>query len=239
MRFQLVFFLVFSLTATLAVAQKTLSAKPTKTLFAIKAVDEKTEAELPARFAIRAILAKKNYAGTSRPGTEYTFMLTRADTLNVVVNVPGYLEAEEVMVVTCDTCANYGYAVQMEKADTVFRNLKEGQAIQLDKVFFDQSSYHLRTESYDQLDKLLRTLQTAPTLKIEIAGHTDNVGDRRLNQLLSEQRAKVITSYLITRGIPEARLRHNGYGSSRPAAPNDVEENKRKNRRVEFVVLAK
>lgn len=219
-------------------AQKTtLSSKPTKTLFAIKAIDEKTEKELPAKFTIKAILAKKDYTGNSSPGSDYTFLLTRADTLDVVVSVSGYLEAEEIMVVTCDTCANYGYAVRMEKADTVFRNLAKGQAIQLDKVFFDQSSYHLRPESYEQLDKLLRTLQSTPTLRIEIAGHTDNVGDRRLNQSLSEQRAKIITNYLITKGIPDTRLRYNGYGSSHPAAPNDVEENKRKNRRVEFVVL--
>lgn len=236
----LLLLLVWQTTVGIVLAQKTtLSSKPTKTLFAIKAVDDKTEAELSAKFTIRASLAKKDYIGTSKPGTDYTFLLTRADTLDVIVNVPGYTEAEEVMVVTCDTCANYGYAVRMEKADTIFRNLQTGQAIQLDKVFFDQSSYHLRSESFEQLDKLLRTLQTTPALRIEIAGHTDNVGDRRLNQLLSEQRAKVIANYLVTKGIPDTRLRANGYGGTRPAAPNDVEENKRKNRRVEFVVLAK
>lgn len=236
----LLFLLVWQTTVGVVSAQKTtLSSKPTNTLFAIKAVDNKTEAELPANFTIKAVLARKDYAGNSKPGTEYTFLLTRADTLDVIVNVPGYLEAEEVMVVTCDTCANYGYAVRMERADTVFRNLEKGQAIQLDKVFFDQSSYHLRPESFEQLDKLLRTLQATPTLRIEIAGHTDNVGDRRLNQTLSEQRAKIIANYLITKGIREPRLRHNGYGGNHPAAPNDVEENKRKNRRVEFVVLAK
>ncbi|MBO0938630.1 OmpA family protein [Fibrella sp. HMF5335] len=236
----LLLLLVWQTTVGIVLAQKTtLSSKPTNTLFAIKAVDDKTEAELSAKFTIRASLAKKDYIGTSKPGTDYTFLLTRADTLDVIVNVPGYTEAEEVMVVTCDTCANYGYAVRMEKADTVFRNLQTGQAIQLDKVFFDQSSYHLRSESFEQLDKLLRTLQTTPALRIEIAGHTDNVGDRRLNQLLSEQRAKVIANYLVTKGIPDTRLRANGYGGTRPAAPNDVEENKRKNRRVEFVVLAK
>jgi OmpA-OmpF porin, OOP family len=239
MRSNLLLITIWLASLTVAAQKTTLSSRPTKTLFAIKAVDEKTEAELPAKFTIKAILAKKDYSGNSKPGTEYTFLLTRADTLDVIVNVPGYTEAEELMVVTCDTCANYGYAVRMEKADTVFRNLQTGQAIELDKVFFDQSSYRLRPESFDQLDKLLRTLQTMPTLRIEIAGHTDNVGDRRLNQSLSEQRAKIIANYLIDKGIPEVRLRHNGYGGNRPAAPNDVEENKRKNRRVEFVVLAK
>jgi OmpA-OmpF porin, OOP family len=216
-----------------------LSDRPIKTAFMIKAVDEKTGADVPAQFSIKAILAKKQYVGESKAGQEFTFTLTRADTLDVIATAKGYEEAEEIMVVTCDTCANYGYAIRLAPADSVFRALQAGQAVRLDQVFFDQSSYHMRPESYDELNKLVKTLQTQPTLAIEIAGHTDNVGDRRLNQLLSENRAKVVANYLIRQGVAERRLRYNGYGDSRPAAPNDAEENRRKNRRVEFVVLGK
>jgi OmpA-OmpF porin, OOP family len=216
-----------------------LSDRPTKTAFSIKAVDEKTGADVPARFSIRAMLAKKNYAGESQRGQEFVFTLTRADTLDVVASAIGYQEAEEIMVVTCDTCVNYGYAIQLARVDSVFHELKINQTIRLDQVFFDQSSYHMRPESYTELDRLVKTLRIQPTMSIEIAGHTDNVGDRRLNQLLSENRAKVVSNYLVRSGIAERRLRHAGYGDSRPAAPNDVEENRRKNRRVEFVVLGK
>ncbi len=226
-------------------AQKVLSDKPTRTVFTIRAVDEKTAAELPAQFSIQAQLAHRKFQGSSRIGKPFDFVLTRTDTLNVVTNAPGYDESEIVMVVSCDTCADYEYVVQLEQAekppvvaDSVFRNLAVNQAFRLDNVYFDQSSYVLRPESFPQLDKLVKTLATTPKLAIEIAGHTDNVGDRRLNQLLSENRAKIITSYLVRSGIPESRLRHTGYGDSRPAAPNDSEDNKRKNRRVEFVVLA-
>lgn len=146
------------------------------------------------------------------------------------------------MVVSCDTCTDYEHIVRLEKeelkADSIFRNLQVNQSFRLDNVYFDQSSYVLRPESYPQLDKLIKTLATTPKLVIEIAGHTDNVGDRRLNQALSENRAKIITNYLVRSGIPETRLHHNGYGDKKPAAPNDSEANKRKNRRVEFVVLA-
>jgi outer membrane protein OmpA-like peptidoglycan-associated protein len=129
-------------------------------------------------------------------------------------------------------------AKREEKPDSVFRNLQVNQTFQLDKVYFDQSSYVLRSESYPQLDQLVKTLQTTPKLVIEIAGHTDNVGDRRLNQSLSHNRAKIIQSYLMRNGITENRLRFVGYGDSHPAAPNDSEANKRKNRRVEFMVLS-
>lgn len=231
--------------------QKTLSGKPTRTAFSIKAVDDGTSAELPAQFTIQAQLAKKNFVGRSQPGKSFDFVLTRTDTLNVVAKAPGYAEIEELMVVSCDTCADYAYVIRLEKeqpkrselpssapTDSVFRDLAVNQAFRLDNVYFDQSSYILRPESYPQLDKLAKTLSTTPGLVIEIAEHTDNVGDRQLNQALSENRAKIIRNYLTRSGIAERRLRPNGYGHKRPAAPNDSEENKRKNRRVEFVVLA-
>lgn len=222
-------------------AQVKLPLKTQKTQFSISAVDDKTSAELPAQFTIQAMQAKKKFTGKSVPVKPFEFILTRTDTLNVIASAPGYYEAEELMVVSCDTCATYGYVIRLEKeekADSVFRDLQVNQAFRLDNVYFDQSSYVLRPESYPQLNKLIKTLVTTPKLVIEIAGHTDNVGDKRLNQALSENRAKIITNYLVSSGISETRLRHKGYGSSKPAAPNDTEENKRKNRRVEFVVLA-
>ncbi|AKD55945.1 OmpA family protein [Spirosoma radiotolerans] len=209
--------------------------------FTISAVDDKTSAVLPAKFTIQAKQTKQKFSGESRLGIPYSFTLTHPDTINVIASTPGYYEAEELMTVFCDTCA-FEYVIRLEKedpkTDSVFRNLEVNQAFRLDNVYFDQSSYVLRPESYPQLNKLVKTLIATPKLVIEIAGHTDNVGDRRLNQALSENRARIITNYLVNKGIPESRLRHAGYGSSKPAAPNDTEDNKRKNRRVEFVVLS-
>ncbi|QJW89391.1 OmpA family protein [Spirosoma taeanense] len=222
--------------------QKQPPVKTQRTLFTLKAVDETTLAELPAQFSVQALLAKQKFTGQSQAGRPFGFILTRTDTLDVVTNAAGYAESEELMVVSCDTCADYEYVVRLTKAtarpDSVFRNLQVSQSVRLDNVYFDQSSYVLRPESYPQLDKLVRTLATTPKLSIEIAGHTDNVGDRRLNQALSENRAKIISTYLVRHGIAENRLRYNGYGDTRPAAPNDSEEHKQRNRRVEFVVLA-
>ncbi|WP_229311071.1 OmpA family protein [Larkinella soli] len=121
--------------------------------------------------------------------------------------------------------------------NTDLSTLARGKTVTLDNVYFDQSSYLLRPESYPQLNQLVALLKTRSGLKIEISGHTDNVGDPRLNLALSENRAKVITTYLITNGIAENRLRYRGYGQTQPIAPNDTEENKRKNRRVEVKVL--
>lgn len=122
-------------------------------------------------------------------------------------------------------------------ASTALPTLATGKTVTLDNVYFDQSSYQLRPESYAQLNQLLAALKAKPTLRIEVAGHTDNVGDARLNLGLSENRARVITNYLIIRGIAESRLHYKGYGSTQPVAASDTEENRKKNRRVEVRVI--
>ena len=111
-----------------------------------------------------------------------------------------------------------------------------GEAVVLRNVFFEQSDYRLLPASYAELDKLVRTMQQQPTLRIEIAGHTDNQGDPRLNLALSENRAKVVANYLIRHGIAEDRLDSKGYGGTRPLTDNVGEGSRAQNRRVEFVV---
>ena len=90
-----------------------------------------------------------------------------------------------------------------------------------------------------ELQKLVSFLTTNPTVKIEISGHTDNVGDKKLNLTLSENRAKSVYDHLIKNLITTERLLYKGYGDTKPKAANDTEENKAKNRRTEFKVIAK
>ena len=91
--------------------------------------------------------------------------------------------------------------------------------------------------SFPELTRLAKALQEHPALRLRLEGHTDNVGSVTENQLLSEKRVATIKAYLVKRGVMETRLETQGFGGSRPVAPNDTEEDKRKNRRVEFVVV--
>jgi|GEM_PF-1163809 len=121
--------------------------------------------------------------------------------------------------------------------EKVFDNAKLGVAVTIeDNVYFDQSSYILRPEAHGQLNQLVVLMAKNTKLKVQIAGFTDNVGDPRLNLILSENRAKVIANYLINKGIAELRITHLGYGQTKPITLNDNEDNKRKNRRVEFII---
>ncbi len=72
---------------------------------------------------------------------------------------------------------------------------------------------------------------------VEISGHTDNVGSRKSNIELSIRRANAVKDWLVKRGIEPERIQTKGYGPDRPVAPNNSEENKRKNRRIEFLRL--
>jgi outer membrane protein OmpA-like peptidoglycan-associated protein len=121
--------------------------------------------------------------------------------------------------------------------DDYFKGVEPGKAIRLENVYFDQSQPILKPQSFTELDRLVNLLKQNPKVEIEIIGHTDNVGDPRMNLYLSELRAKAVSNYLFNKGIPAKRLASRGEGQEKPVSPNDTEENRQKNRRVEFIVI--
>jgi outer membrane protein OmpA-like peptidoglycan-associated protein len=102
------------------------------------------------------------------------------------------------------------------------------------KVLFAFDSAELTPAGKAVLDEHLATLQAHPELKVEIAGHTCNIGPESYNQGLSERRAKSVYNYYLSKGIAADRMTAIGYGETRPAFPNDTEEDRAKNRRVEL-----
>jgi OOP family OmpA-OmpF porin len=104
------------------------------------------------------------------------------------------------------------------------------------RIRFASGSATIDPDSMGLLDRLIETALRCPTAHIEVAGHTDNVGDEAANKALSEKRALAVTDYLIKAGLPADRLQAVGYGSSQPVAANDTEEGRAKNRRIDFVV---
>lgn len=127
-------------------------------------------------------------------------------------------------------------AKQIELEEDTFDNLKAGEEVPLNNLLFEQGKYILVEGSSSDLDKLVRTFNMYPHLKIRIEGHTDNVGNPKLNQSLSFFRAKVVATYLLEHDIDPSRIDVKGFGSSRPVADNSTEKGRAKNRRVQFVV---
>jgi len=111
-----------------------------------------------------------------------------------------------------------------------------GETIILRNIFFDTGKYNLKPESVSELKKILEFMENNPTLKIEIGGHTDNVGGETYNLALSENRAKSVFDFLTQRGIEPSRLTYRGFGYSKPIATNDTQDGRAKNRRTEISI---
>lgn len=106
-------------------------------------------------------------------------------------------------------------------------------------INFDFNKSDIKPESIPIIEEIVDVMLSNPKLKLEIQGHTDNIGGIEFNLKLSEARAMAVFNAIVQRGVDSSRLRYRGFGFSRPIANNDTEEGRAKNRRTEFVVLAK
>jgi outer membrane protein OmpA-like peptidoglycan-associated protein len=112
-----------------------------------------------------------------------------------------------------------------------------GQIIRLNNVFFDFDKYDLRPESFVELDRVVNLLRENPAIEIEMSAHTDSRGTDDYNFVLSDNRARSVMNYLVEKGISQSRIVSKGYGETKPVVPNDTDENRQLNRRVEFTIL--
>jgi len=114
-----------------------------------------------------------------------------------------------------------------------------GAKMVLNNIFFETNKATIKEESAAELERVAKLLKENPTIRLEISGHTDNVGSYRANQRLSEARAKSVVDYLVEQGVASGRLEYKGYSFNEPIADNSTAEGRAKNRRVEFKVLSK
>jgi outer membrane protein OmpA-like peptidoglycan-associated protein len=123
--------------------------------------------------------------------------------------------------------------------DFFLQKLEVGAKVVLKNIFFETAKANLKDESFQQLNTVVEFMKDNPTLKLEISGHTDNVGGMAYNMKLSENRAKAVVNYMLSQGIDPSRLTFKGYGPKQPVAPNTTTAGKAQNRRVEFKITGK
>jgi WD40 repeat protein/tetratricopeptide (TPR) repeat protein len=138
-----------------------------------------------------------------------------------------------------------GYDPTLLDADVnKVKQLKPGQKIILERIYFDFDKYDIRDESIVELNKLLVFLNANPTVVVEISGHTDSRGEDDYNLRLSERRAKSVVAWLKDREVPSKRMVSKGYGETRHIAPNenpdgsDSPEGRQLNRRIELTIIS-
>ena len=161
----------------------------------------------------------------------YSISVQSDKSYDFAFNKSGYLFQSVSMMIS----GTEGPEKNME--DIVLQKVEVGKKIVLNNIFFDSNESTLRPESFSELERAVKLMNDMISLQIEISGHTDNVGSSKSNRQLSEQRAKAVMDYLISKGCDKDRIKYKGYGSGQPIAPNNSDAGRQLNRRTEFKVL--
>ncbi|MBS1755336.1 MAG: OmpA family protein [Ferruginibacter sp.] len=205
--------------------------RPLKTLWVKgKVYDKKTNAGLPSSVELTNVKTDRivskiqtdedgNYLITLPVGNDYAFNVNRR----------GYLFYSDNFSITPNTDSVFIVNIALQP-------IEKGASIVLKNIFFETGKFDLQNESKSELDKLVELLNDNPNLKIQIDGHTDNVGQQKDNLELSNNRAKSVVGYLLSKGINQQRLSFKGFGATKPVADNNTETGRAKNRRTELYV---
>lgn len=195
--------------------------------------DAVTNAKLQAHVELFDLKTGKRVVSTdSDPKNgDYTAVLTQGSEYALYANKKGYLFKS--MFFDYKTPESFS----TQALDIYLEPIKTGATITLSNIFFASGKFNLEDKSKVELEKLLALFKENPTMKVEISGHTDDIGKELDNMNLSKNRAKAVYDYLVAAGIPATNLKFQGYGKTKPVVPNTSTENRAKNRRIEFKVL--
>jgi flagellar motor protein MotB len=164
--------------------------------------------------AYKAILLEPKNYGVEIVAKDYLLFLDAVD-------ISGKSPTDEII---------YDFGVQ---------KVEVGAKVVLENIFFESGKAILKPESFPQLDQVIKFMESNESLRMEISGHTDNVGSLKTNTSISQKRAEAVVTYLVEHGIDASRLDAKGYAFSQPLESNDTPEGRAKNRRVEFKILSK
>ena len=159
----------------------------------------------------------------------YRITLPYSDKYHILVNKESYFLFSDSLQVSKDK--------PIVRFDITPKKIAVTKVFVFENIMFAFNHSTILPSSYDAVNEIAATLLNNPGLKVQIAGHTCDMGPRDYNQWLSEIRAKSVTDYLISKGIDSSRMTSIGYGLTRPVADNKTADGKRKNRRVEVKVI--
>ncbi|MBK7129912.1 MAG: PD40 domain-containing protein [Crocinitomicaceae bacterium] len=221
--------------------------RPTKTIYMTGTVfDSKTNQKLRADFRLIDLETKEEVVYSYSDSKTGSFLVTLPVNKDYALFVErdGYLPYSVNFTLTVPENSDEPYHrdIPLVALNSV------GDEITLENVFFDLDSYNLRPESYIELDKLAQYLTDNPGLKIELQGHTDTQGDDKHNLELSQNRAKAVYDYLISKGIAKERLTYKGFGETQPVITDEeiaklttdkeIKAAHQKNRRTVYKIVA-
>lgn len=196
------------------------------TVFVTDLKDKPREGE---QITFTSLKTKQQYSGVTKKDGKFYLLVPKGDTYKV-----GYKAFSDTMQyanlpipAAKDTLLAFEFQLKYDLPKTYT----------LDNVYFDTGKSTLRAESYKELNELAEFLLVKKNMVIEIAGHTDNVGQKEANMKLSQDRANAVRNYLIKKGVKPENIQAKGYGDTQPVAANDTDAGKQKNRRTEVRII--
>ncbi len=199
-----------------------------------KVVDKETGKALKADVELKDVETGKTILKTTVNENDGSFLIciTRGKDYGLFVSSEGSMFYSENINLTIPASS-----LKPVQKDISLSKISKGQKIVLNNIFFDTDSSNLKPSSESELNKLITFMNSNAKIRIEISGHTDNVGKSAYNLDLSMRRAKSVYGFLAAHGISATRLVYKGYGDTQPIATNDNEEGRARNRRTEMKIV--
>lgn len=164
---------------------------------------------------------------------KFSLQLEPDQDYELLVSADGYIKEREKVLLSSNADQ------EGLQRNILLTPIEVGATVNLENVLFDRGTATMLPGSEENLDEVVDFLKENPNISIEVSGHTDNQGRADLNLLLSQDRAKEVKAYIVANGVDAERIIEKGYGGSKPIASNAIEEERRKNRRVEFTIIKK
>jgi outer membrane protein OmpA-like peptidoglycan-associated protein len=191
---------------------------------------------------------------SNRLNGNYSISYVAGDNFRIEVKAAGYWEhSENLYIEQVISIQNIAKDILMKKLSDnpdkqtfiiynkeeqakFMENFKTGQKIPINHLTFDNKESRLSPSAYPDLDRLVDILKTNNSVKIEIAGHADDEGNERDNNLIASRRARAVAKYIVDRGIQESRIDVKSYSKNRPLVSGNDPKDRQQNRRVEIIV---
>ncbi len=183
---------------------------------------------------------KKTTSNVTKADGKFFFQLEQASDFNVVGELKGWLSSEEITATTKGLDRSKDLYVKIKLS---MQQPKIGDAIRLDKIYYDYDKSDIKSRSAIELNRVVKLMNDFPDMKIELSSHTDSRGSNVYNQKLSQSRANSAVDYIMSKGISSNRITAVGYGESKPVngcsdGVDCTEKQHQENRRTEFEIVS-
>ncbi|MBU6168835.1 MAG: OmpA family protein [Bacteroidetes bacterium] len=187
----------------------------------------------------RGSIVQNNDANANQPEKKQESVVVKAETVRLDNKDSNVIKQKEDRPAPPPVLTEPKDIIESASVNNLKRtDIKKGQTLRIDKIFFEMDKSVFTKESYQFLNDLVDFLRNNPDISIEVGGHSNGLCTDNYCNKISTDRAKAVVDYLVSKNINRSRLTYKGYGKKFPIASNDTAEGRRKNQRVELKIIS-